>query len=148
MPAMVKGFLKKAEFQTEYFFSDPDLWKYTWRRCRAGTAGTETMRERADYINTLKMIDNFLPSFDMEEQIASEHGKYIEKHLSRICSDIKKRIHWIQPATEEDRLWHQKYLEYQKSVPTEQWKHIYQVTEECIGCGICDTGRIRRDVLN
>lgn len=46
MPAMVKGFLKKAEFQTEYFFFDPDLWKYTWRRCRAGTAGTETMREK------------------------------------------------------------------------------------------------------
>lgn len=137
MPAMVKGFLKKAEFQTEYFFLI-----LTYGNIHGGAAELAQQElkrcgKRADYINTLKMIDNFLPSFDMEEQIASEHGKYIEKHLSRICSDIKERIHWTQPATEEDRLWHQKYLEYQKSVPTEQWKHIYQVTEECIGCGIC-----------
>lgn len=31
--------------------------------------------KKADYINTIKMADNFLPGFDMNEQIATELEK-------------------------------------------------------------------------
>lgn len=31
--------------------------------------------KKADYINTIKMVDNFLPGFDMNEQIATEPEK-------------------------------------------------------------------------
>ncbi len=36
VPLMVKEFLKKAVFHTDYFLYDPDLWKPSWRRRGAG----------------------------------------------------------------------------------------------------------------
>lgn len=137
MPAMVKEFLKRAEFQTDYFYLI-----LTYGNIHGGAAELayqelESCGKRVDYINTLKMVDNFLPAFDMEEQIESEPEKKVEEHLCAIRQDIMVRKKWIQPVTEEDRAWHQKYLEHQASVPADQWSHIYDVTDDCISCGIC-----------
>lgn len=137
MPPMVKDFLKKAEFHAEYFYL-----VLTYGNLHGGAAflAEKELRaggKRADYINTLKMADNFLPAFDMEEQMASEPEKRVEEQIDRIRRDIAGRRRWIQPSGEEDREWHGKYLEAQKSLPDDLWSHIYRVTEDCIGCGIC-----------
>ncbi|MCC2253723.1 EFR1 family ferrodoxin [Ruminococcus sp. CLA-AA-H200] len=137
MPAMVKEFLKKAEFQTDYLFIVLTYGNIHGGAAKLAQKELERSGKRADYINTVEMVDNFLPAFDMDEQTASEPEKQIEKHLARICSDIREHRKWIQPASEADRAWHRKYLEYQKALQAEQRPHIYHVTEECIGCGIC-----------
>jgi ferredoxin len=42
-----------------------------------------------------------------------------------------------QMVTEEDREAHRKFLEFSKAMPADVWQSPYQVSEECIGCGIC-----------
>jgi NAD-dependent dihydropyrimidine dehydrogenase PreA subunit len=84
-----------------------------------------------------QMVDNFLPGFDMEVELAINPEKEVEKHLAEVKADIKARKKFTQPVTEEDREWHQKFLGYSKTMPQEAYKIPYVVSEECIGCGIC-----------
>lgn len=137
MPAMVKEFLQKADFQTEYFYLI-----LTYGRIHGGAVelAEEFLKEcgkKADYITTIMMVDNFLPSFDMEEQIASDPEKKVDEHIAAIKADLDVRKHWMQPVTQEDRDWHQTYLDHHNSVPADFWQHFYRVTDACIGCGIC-----------
>ena len=137
MPDMVKEFLRKAAFRTEYFYL-----VLTYGKIHGGAAelAEQTLADcgkKADYINTIMMVDNFLPGFDMAEQIALDPEKKVDEHIAAIKADIDARRIWKQPVTQADRDWHKKYLERQSGVPADFWKNLYHVTEECIGCGIC-----------
>ena len=110
MPAMVKEFLKKAEFRTDYFYL-----VLTYGNIHGGAAELAEQElksdgKRADYINTLKMVDNFLPGFDMKEQIAIDPEKRVDEHIAQIKADIDSRRKWIQPVSEADREWHRQFL--------------------------------------
>jgi ferredoxin len=137
MPQMVKDFLKKAEFETDYFYV-----VLTYGHIHGGAAelAGKFLTDRgikADYINTILMVDNFLPGFDMEEELGINPEKEVEKHLAEIKADIKARRKFKQAVTEEDRQWHRKFLEFYKTMPQDAYKSPYVVSEECIGCGIC-----------
>ena len=68
-PEIVKRFLDKATLKAKYLFA---VITYGANHCNV----VELLDERAkkngiafDYITTLKMVDNYLPAFDMNEQI-------------------------------------------------------------------------------
>lgn len=146
MPEIVKRFLKEAEFHTKYFYV-----VLTYGRIHGGAAELaenylKSCGLEADYINTIMMVDNFLPSFDMNEQIALDSEKKVDEHIAVIKADIDREKRWKQPVTQADRDWHEKYLAMQKVNPISTDKEIFQVMQKCIGCGICSrvcpTGRI------
>lgn len=88
------------------------------------------------YINVLLMVDNWLPSFDMEEQKRLEKG--VDEHLAVIQADLKARRHWIAPVTDQDRAVHQQFLDRMSQMPPDAWQHLLRVTDACVGCGICE----------
>ena len=49
------------------------------------------MGRKADYINTVIMVDNALPGFDIEEQLRIATEKRVDEHIVEIASDIKAR---------------------------------------------------------
>lgn len=137
MPGMVKEFLQKAVFGTEYFYLVLTYGKIHGGAAELAEQALADCGKKADYINTIMMVDNFLPGFDMAEQIALDPEKKVDEHIAAIRADIDARKIWKQPVTQEDRDWHTKYLERQSGAPADSWKHLYRITEDCIGCGIC-----------
>lgn len=136
VPPMVKDFLKKASFQTKYFYM---ILTYGNRHGGAAELAHQLCQEcgiQAAYINIVLMVDNWLPSFDMEEQKLLD--KQVESQLSGILADVKSRRHWISPVTEQDRSAHQEFLGRMSQMPPDAWQHLLCVTESCIGCGICE----------
>ena len=134
MPLMVKEFLKKATFHTEYFYF---VLTYGARHGGAAELAEEYLKEigkKADYITSIEMVDNFLPVFDMKEQMAQE--KHIEEHIAQIKDDIANRRCRIQEVKEEDRETHRGYLKMVNNAPETIWAK-FEVTEECVGCGLC-----------
>ena len=111
MPKMVKDFLKKATFRTEYFYLILTYGNIHGGAAELAEQALAVCGKRTDYINTIKMVDNFLPAFDMKEQVATISEKKVEEHLVAIKADIEKRKCWKQPVTQEDRDWHEKFLE-------------------------------------
>ena len=137
MPELVKEFIKQATFHTDYFYL-----VLTYGRIHGGAAelADKYLKEcgrKADYINTIMMVDNYLPTFDMNEQLALDPEKEVDKHIVLIKEDIESKKHWKQSVTQADRDWHQKYLAMRKENPIDVKGGIFRVLDDCIGCGIC-----------
>ncbi|MCM1194290.1 MAG: EFR1 family ferrodoxin [Acetatifactor muris] len=136
-PAMVKEFVKKASFETDYFYMVLTYGNIHGGAAELAEAMLESFGKKADYINTVRMVDNFLPGFDMKEQIAIDPEKKVDEHIAMIKADIDAKKKWHQEVTQEDRDHHQSYLERTSKMPAGAFEHIYRVTDDCIGCGIC-----------
>lgn len=135
VPAMVKDFLKKAEFHTDYFYM---VLTYGNRHGGAAELAKSLCDDcgiKVSYINVLLMADNWLPGFDMDEQ--KRLDKNVDGQLAVILSDINSRKRMISEVTEEDRAAHRQFLQNMSQMPPDAWQHLLHVTEDCTGCGIC-----------
>ena len=90
------------------------------------------------YISTLLMVDNWLPSFDMDEQRALEPSKNIDANLARIKTDLAERKHWIEPVTDEDRAAHAQFMSRGLRFEPEDLEGFLAIdADKCRDCGIC-----------
>ena len=135
VPQLVRQFLEQATFETSYFYM---VLTYGRRHGGASLLAKNMLDKigiKPSYINVLLMVDNFLPSFDMNEQRAMD--KNVEGQLKQIKSDIDKKREYISPVTQKDREAHQEYLDKMEKVLKAKLPNMYQITDECIGCEIC-----------
>ena len=137
MPELVKQFIKQVVFLTDYFYL-----VLTYGKIHGGAAeiADRYLKEcgiDAAYINTVMMVDNYLPAFDMREQLDIDPEKKAEEHIAAIKKDIEARRHWKQAATQADMDLHRKYLTMCKENPIDSKSGIFKVSDRCIGCGIC-----------
>lgn len=135
VPAMVKDFLKRAVFHTDYFYMI-----LTYGNCHGGAAELakklcDECGVSVDYINVILMVDNWLPNFDMDEQKAMD--KKVEQQIDSIVADLKGRKKMISPVTDVDRAAHRQFLDRMSEMPADAWQHLIEVKDGCIGCGIC-----------
>lgn len=136
VPPMVKEFLRKASFHTGYFYMvltygnrHGGAAELAWRLCI--DCGI-----RPSYINVLMMVDNWLPSFDMDEQKQIE--KRIEENMAVILEDLSSRKNMIAEVTDADRAAHRQFLDRMSQMPVDAWQYLIRVTDRCVGCGICE----------
>ncbi len=138
MPMMVKAFLEKAKIRTDYFF-----FVYTYGMGYAEAfAHVEVAARKAgltlSYIDAVQMVDNYLPFFDMREQINTLPAKDVEGQLDRIVKDIAARV--LRPVHVTDR----NLAEMEKwtrnhaaNILKKDTALGYTVNGDCIRCGIC-----------
>lgn len=138
-PNMVREFVKKARLDAGYKFA---VLTYGARKCDAVEIWDRISRSAGntfDYIGTIVMVDNWLPNFDMNEQIKID--KHIPENLQKIKSDLSVRRHWHEPVTEEERLQHQDFMRRTGLDPETGFlmksEKYFTVTVACIACGIC-----------
>ena len=136
VPPMVKEFLRKAVFHTDYSYM---ILTYGNRHGGAAELAKQLCNEcgiDVKYINVLWMVDNWLPSFDMDEQRSID--KKVDEQIAAIRADIAARKLGIAPVTDADRAAHQEYLSRISQMPPDVFQHFIKVTDACIGCGICE----------
>ncbi len=138
-PYMVRQFLKKARLKAGYTFA---VLTFGARKCNAVEILDSITRKagyRFNYISTLIMVDNWLPNFDMNEQMKMD--KHIPENLAEIRDDISNHKHWMQPVTQEERDQHAGFMAYTGIDPEvgflKRSEKYFAVTDRCIGCGIC-----------
>ena len=136
VPPMVRDFMKKAAFHTDYFYM---ILTYGNRHGGAAELAKQLCAEcgmDAQYINILWMVDNWLPSFDMNEQKAID--KKVDEQIAAIRADLSARKAMLAPVTDADRAAHQAYLSRIRRMPPDVFLHFIKVGDNCIGCGICE----------
>lgn len=135
VPALVREFLEKADFQTSYFYM---ILTYGNRHGGAAELAENMLEQlgiRPSYINVVWMVDNYLPAFDMEEQ--KKLDKQTDAQIRRIREDIEAGRKYRSPVTDKDRAAHREFLAYATGMPEDTMQKLYRITEDCIGCEIC-----------
>lgn len=134
MPKMVKEFIRKATFKTDYFYII-----LTYGALHGGAAELandylKSVGKKAQYIASIVMVDNFLPNFNMTEQCAID--KKIPENLARIKSDIDNKKCRIEKAGFKNRMIHKGYLMMVKGQDEIVWAK-FKVEDNCVGCETC-----------
>ena len=88
-----------------------------------------------DYIHTVEMVDNYLPSFDMNEEMALD--KTTERDIRQAVEDVKNRKKEIPEANDAGRDFHKRAAQIFAEKPELINGEQITVTDQCIGCGIC-----------
>lgn len=138
-PYMVREFIKKAQLKAEYKFA---VLTYGMRKCNAVEIWDGISRKAGnafDYIGTIVMVDNWLPNFDMNDQMKID--KHIPENLAKITSDLSNRRRWHEPVTQEEREQHEGFMSLSGLDPEVGFlmkaDRSFRVTDNCIHCGIC-----------
>lgn len=135
VPVIVREFVEKAQFKAPFIFSvitfgNASVNVAEWWNDWAKAKGLHN-----NYINTILMVDNYLPVFDMNEQIKID--KKTDENMAGIISDISAHKDFIAPS---DMGWFTKEM-----LQGMQDMHFSQKSEQlikldadkCIQCTTC-----------
>lgn len=147
VPSYVVDFLKKVTFNCDYLFAVTTYGIYSGAVAKHLTdIGNET-GFTFDYINRIKMVDNYIPTFAMEKEIKKEPKKQIEKQFASVKADIDASKKWILKESFINKLSFN-YMAKRGSKPFNKKRlkvHVYgegienyvYVEDTCTQCGIC-----------
>lgn len=114
-PKMVIKFLEESEFEAEYLYiiltyghDESDSPEFTARLA-------EKYGVFVDYIAAIKMVDNYLPVFDMEEEAALE--KHVDEQMEAAVRAVSERKHGVPEATKEQRKLHARVAKMNRLMP-------------------------------
>ena len=137
LPMMVCEFLNRADVEAGYLFAV----------CTCGTGVgvaldqvEEACRERGwnlSYSAGVLMVDNFLPLFEMREQVDTLPAKDVEGQLAAICDDIAGRQLHCARASAKTRAMMAMSGGLAKRVLRKDAARDYVVTDACTRCGTC-----------
>lgn len=138
MPMMVRAFLGKATIQTDYFFF---IYTYGMGYGEAFAHVKQMCDQKGlslSYINAVQMVDNYLPGFEMQNQIETLPQKNVDGQIAQVLDDIANRAQVsvdITPAVKAKMAMFQKMLA--KPILRKDTAQSYIVTDQCVRCGIC-----------
>lgn len=134
-PKIVIDFMKKATFKANYFYM---ILTYGNRNGGSAEFAKNIANEcgiRVDYIKNILMVDNYLPVFDMNEQVVID--KKIDEQINDTLTDVAIRRKFISETTDDDRAVHKSLIEITSKIPEFNSGQQIKVTDKCIGCGVC-----------
>lgn len=138
MPMMVRDFMRKARIRTDYFFFIYTYGAGYGEAYAHAKLAAEEAGLKLHYVNAVLMVDNFIPYFDMREQIDALPKKNVEGQLEVVCADIAARkcvdVRITAITRGQMAVYHKmlalKWLRKDTALS-------YTVNDDCIRCGIC-----------
>jgi ferredoxin len=135
LPKMVRRFMEQAKWEADYSFAIGTYGSMSGAAMRNVQRLAAKRENRFDYAESLLMVDNYLPGFDMDSQIAKLPEKQVDENLSGIITAITARkkqaatasvlMRLVTTAIGGDRFMNAKQAQK------------FTVNENCIHCGIC-----------
>ncbi|MGD1822665.1 MAG: EFR1 family ferrodoxin [Pleomorphochaeta sp.] len=149
VPPYVVDFLKKAKFNTDYLFSVITYGIYSGAVATHLKDVGKEVGHKFSYINKIQMVDNYIPTFDMDKEVKKEGKKDIEKHLDIIKSEIEQSKIWVMKESFLSKK-SANYMFNRKGKPFNEKRlkvHVYgegidnyiKVDDSCKQCGICSS---------
>jgi len=137
IPRIVKRFLEKVKLRAEYMFA---IVTYG----NAQTSALDQMNKlgaaqgvRFNYMNAVLMVDNYLPMFKIEEELANAPQKGIEGAITAIMKDVRDRKQHIPPTGFANKVWGAVFRSGAKKIIGENADHRFTVDHACTLCGVC-----------
>jgi ferredoxin len=137
VPLYIEQFLREVKLNSNYIFA---ILTYGMVD---GAAPGHLLKIAAEcgiefsYINSLKMVDNYLPNFNMKNQIENEPKKQIEQHLNTLISDINNSKRQLTAPSYLDKLMSAVMHKSSEAAIGAGLAKNFRVEDTCNQCGIC-----------
>jgi NAD-dependent dihydropyrimidine dehydrogenase PreA subunit len=138
VPKIVEEFLNKVKLKSKYIFAVVSFGSLS------GSVITDLLeigkrnQIQFSYINEIRMVNNYLPDYEMNKQIKNEPKKNIGENLEQIIKDIEVKKIYIKKHTVIIR-----YIEtLSKKVSSNARANVeydknFYVEDTCNGCKVC-----------
>jgi hypothetical protein len=91
LPKMVKQFLEKTSWEADYSFAVATYGGNSWATLANLQRLVKKHGQHFDYMKLVLTVDNYIPHFEMADELAKLPGKNVEGQLQCIVEDIKNR---------------------------------------------------------
>lgn len=138
LPRMVREFVLRSTFRADYFFGVMTYGNISGGGLSSLAATGMKAGIVFDYTAELKMVDNYLPMFEMGDQIAHQADKNIEANLARIVADVRTRT---KRVTRKNPFWRAGSWLAQRFFDRFGYDGVdrkFVRNDDCNGCGICE----------
>lgn len=136
MPEMVRKYLSQCKIKTNYLFVIATYGFTDGGSLHEMKKLLEKNGNKADYYNSLLMVDNYLPFFDIETQLNKLNEKNIENNLNKIVEEINSRVKKEENCGLLNNLMSSIGYKVVRQIEKYTPKMFY-VNDECMHCGIC-----------
>ncbi|MDR3282989.1 MAG: EFR1 family ferrodoxin [Candidatus Methanoplasma sp.] len=138
LPAIVERFLKESKLDAEYLFAVLTYGGGAMNSVKILEKTAAKNGVRFDYINAIEMIDNYVPLYNIEKEIAKGPGKDIEGRLDAIAKDIDAKKTGV---SRQSGLGLRLAGGIVRSIPSMSVRpdrdKTFIIDESCNKCGIC-----------
>ncbi len=138
----VLDFLKNAKFECDYLFAVGTFGIFSGGFASHLNSFAQENGLEFDYINAIKMVDNYIIGFNMNSQIKNEHKKQIEEQIALIKTDIDTSKKFIinesslcKKAT--NSMVRGTLKKANKPDDKRGIKKLIKINNDCTKCGIC-----------
>ena len=138
MPKMVGAFLGKARIKADYVFIVYTYGtSYSIAKPNAAMAAGK-VKLRLDYVNAVRMVDNFVPLFEIQHQIDTAGEKHIEEQIDKVRRDITDRVKNVRKVGAAKRVGLSMLNGMIKGgLLRGKAARKYKVNDACTRCGLC-----------
>lgn len=137
IPASVQTFLERATWKAQYTFA---IITYGFTSGAAVTylkKAAELYHKNFDYVGRVKMVDNYLLTFDVDKEVRNEEKKKTDEKLDGIKADIKSRRRSTPRVGVVGKVFEMYGKSYQDTYTSGEFSRQYHVADNCIHCGVC-----------
>lgn len=136
VPPIVIEFLSKATLKSDYIFTVATTGHPFGITSKQMIDIGKSFGINFSYTIEIGMIDNFLPDFDMQKQIAKEPSMNIDDHIDKVINDIADKKVSTQKPSIIISLIMGKLINI-KSNELGDFPNSFQINDNCNGCGLC-----------
>lgn len=142
LPHLVVQYLSKATLKADYVFAVLTYGKLAGDAAYSMQQILTKNGNRLDYAANLLMLDNALPFFTMEEQLAELPQKNVEGQFAQIKQEIAARRHGVPRGKSIFKIMsatnHSRITSIGSRNASFNADKNYSVTDGCNGCGLCE----------
>lgn len=146
VPSYIVDFLRKVKFNTNYLFAVPTF------GINSGAIANHLIDISKDteydfsYINSISMVDNYLPGFDMKKEVLEVAKRGTEEKLKTVKADITSSKKWIKHESFLIKglfnLLHKRKKPFSKKqlkihTYAEGIENYVYMDDNCTGCELC-----------
>ena len=138
LPLLVQCYLKKATLKADYIFGVLTYGSHSGAATNQLLKALEANGNKLHYAADLLMVDNYLPLFKIEDEIAKLPKKDIDTHLAKIKRDIESRKHSMP---HKNMFWRMTSTivgsSFMGSKRIKNTDRKFSVTDKCNSCTTC-----------
>lgn len=135
LPRIVKRFLLNSSFEADYFYMILTYGKNDSVAAESSASFASKIGIKVDFTQTVLMVDNYLPVFDMDEE--RKLDKKVEEQIADVVEKVRQRHQEISVPSEDKRALYQMAVRRDIDNPDLNSGRQITVTDRCIGCGLC-----------